>query len=64
MGAAMLTAERFVLPKVLAGNPLYPGDMSQHIIGQGLTEHDILNLTSLNRKTRAAFEEFLRKTGS
>lgn len=64
INAAMLTAERFVLPVYLAKNLHYPRDMTHHIIGQGLTEHDVLTLSSLNRQTRAAREEFLRKAGS
>ena len=64
INAAMLTAERFVLPVLLAKDLRYPLDMTQHIIGQGLTEHDALTLSSLNKQARAAHEEFLRKTGS
>lgn len=72
MGAAVQTAATFTMPQLLnkpwpgeiLASPQLSGPMIQHIIGQGLTEHDALTLSSLNHETRAAHEEFLRKTGS
>lgn len=69
---AMQAAASFAMPMVLnspwpgeiVSPPQLPMDMIQHIIGQGLTERDALNLSSLDRATRASHEEFLRKAGS
>ncbi len=63
MEVAIQNAAAVAMP-LLAGDLQYPQDMIQHIIGQGLTEHDALTLSSLNSETRAAHEELLRKTGS
>ncbi|VTU17056.1 hypothetical protein H6CHR_00678 [Variovorax sp. PBL-H6] len=63
MEAALEAAAAFVMP-LFAGDLQYPQDMIQHIIRQGLTEHDALTLSSLNHETRTAHEESLRKIGS
>jgi hypothetical protein len=74
--ADMQTAAAFTMPLLLqtpwGGEvlpppqlPQLPGDMIHHIIQHGrLTARDAATLSSLNHETRAAHEEFLRKTGS
>jgi hypothetical protein len=73
MDAALQTAAAFVMPRLLMGpedqeefldRRQLPQEFIRHIVGQGLTEHDALTLSSLNNGTRAAHEEFLRKTRS
>ncbi|WP_162584774.1 hypothetical protein [Variovorax sp. RA8] len=73
MDAASQTAAAFVMPRLLMGpedqeeflnRRQLPKEFVRHIIGQGLSEQDALTLSSLNKATREAHEEFLRKAGS